>query len=454
MTCLSMNRLPLSAFALFATLLAAAGALAAPSPIPSGTFALTHVRVEVGDGSVLEDATVVIKDGRIQRVGGAAPTGMPVLDVTGKTLTPGLIETRTQLGTVEVMLEDSTVDHELHQGAMRPAFRVADGFNPASTWIPIMRKGGVTDALLSPTGGLVSGQGAAFSLRGWPRSATQAVADGKQPLVPGAPDPSSPVAMFGNADLGASYSAGKSRGGTWLHLRRAVVDTLTYAKSKGAYDRGDVRPLSLSKADLEAMIPVVRGQLPLVLAVDRAADLLAALRFVDEMGDEGAKLRLVIAGGAEAWKVAGALAKRKIPVILTPSAQTPHSFDAVEARDDNPALLHTAGVPLILSTHDWDNNVRRLKQVAGIAVAWGLPRGAALPAITKTPAEVFGLKGLGTVAKGQRANLVLWEGDPLETGVLPLMMWIDGDAQNLSSRQKELALKYGAGTRSKKAEAD
>ncbi len=433
-------------------LLSSVAGVAAPSPIPSGTFALTHVRVEVGDGSVIEDATVIVKDGVVSSVGSETPSGMAVVDATGQTLTPGLIETRTQIGTVEVMLEDSTVDHELQRGTLRPSFRVADGFNPATTWIPIMRKGGVTDALVSPTGGILSGQGAAFSMRGWPRAASKAVADGKQLLVPGAPDPAAPVAMFGNADMGASYSGGKARGGTWLILRGAVVDTLAYAKNKGAYDRGELRSLSLDKAELEAMIPVVRGQLPLVLAVDRAADILTALRFVDEMSQEGAKLNLVIAGAAEGWKVAGALAARKIPVIVTPSGQTPHSFDAVEARDDNPALLHAAGVPLILSTHDWDNNVRRLKQVAGIAVAWGLPRGAALPAITQTPARVFGLKGLGTVAKGQRANLVLWEGDPLECDVLPTMMWIDGEAQNLTSRQKELALKYGAGTRPKKAD--
>lgn len=422
--------------------LAALSALAgASAPLPSGDFAIVGARVEVGDGTVVENATVVVVGGQISEVvpgGGPAPSGFAVVDGKGKVLTPGLFETRTQLGVFEVGMEDDTVDAELQAGDMRPAFRVADAFNPASTRIPIERKGGVTHALVIPYGGQIAGQAFLFTLEGW--------TDGKPaealPL-PGAPDPFAPVAMVGGL---TPQMAGNSKGGVWLRLRTAVLDTLLYKRSKAAYEKGELRPLSLARHDLEAMIPVVDGKLPLVLAVDRAADIAATLRFVDEMKAAGARLQLVIAGGADAWRLAGVLAERKIPVILTPSMQTPHDFDALHARDDAAAILHKAGVPLILSTHNWDNNVRRLRQEAGIAVSWGLPREAALAALTSTPAAVFGLDDLGTVADGKRANLVLWDGDPLENSTLPVALWIDGKPQSLGSRQMDLAKKYGAGT--------
>lgn len=382
-------------------------------------------RVEVGDGTVIDSATVVMDDGRITRidVGGAIPPGAEVVRAEGRVLTPGLIESYSQLGLSEVGLEDVTNDHELAGAAAVPAFRAADGYNPMSVRIPINRTGGVTTAIVRPRGQLIHGTGSVVDL---------------VQSLDAMPDPERPVAMFGSVDGGAIRALGGARGGVWLRLREIVADTRFYAQNRGAYDRGGSRPLALSPLHLEAMIPVVTGKLPLVLEVDRSSDILKALSFARTEG-----ITLIISGGAEAWMVAGAIREAGVPVILRPSKQLPWHFSTLAARDDAPALLHAAGVELIVTSGSWDQNLRRLRQEAGIAVANGLPREAALATITRNPARAFGLADrIGTVAVGKRANLVLWSGDPLELETVAVKIWIDGRELPIDDRQMQLARRY------------
>ena len=393
--------------------------------LPTNLTAIENVQIATGDGATLAQATVLMEQGKIRAVGRnvALPRGTKRIDGTGKILTPGLIESVTQLGLIEVDLESSTRDFRLDGQAFSPGFRVADGFNPLSPRIPINREEGVTSAILNPTGGLIHGTGSWIDLTGWLETA---------------PNPGSPTAMFATVTAHSKGYAGGARGGVWLRFREAFSDARFYQKNRNRYERGESRELSLTPVHLEALIPVLEGKIPLVMHVNRATDILTALRFA-----KSERIRLVLAGGLEAWMIASELAEAQIPVILKPSAQTPTSFDALAARDDAPKLLANAGVPLIISSMDWDNNIRRLRQEAGIAVAYGLSPQDALRAITSTPAKIFGRgASVGAIRTGKRANVVLWSGDPFELSTVVLGMWIDGQKMHLDNRQRQLARRY------------
>lgn len=383
--------------------------------------AFVHVRVEVGDGTVLENATVVVEKDRVVFVGqGPAPAGASVIDGTGKTLTPGFIDAASPLGLVEVDLEPSSVDESL-PGVMVPGFRVADGFNPLTVRIPSAREEGVTSAVLAPSGGVLSGLGQWVSLTG---------------TLDSLPDPKKPTAMFGDVGNGGVDSAGGARGGLWLKLREAVADARWYAKNKTAVEQNRSRALSLSPLHLEALQPVIEGRLPLVLNAHRAADIVQALRFASEE-----KLRLVIVGGSEAWLVADELKRASVPVLLVPSNLVPGSFEQLRTRDDVATKLAQAGVRVGIACSD--RSRRRLRQEAGIAVSYGLPRAKALEAITLAPALALGLeKDVGSLERGKRADLVLWSGDPLELSSFAEKVFIGGVEQPLGTRHSKLVERY------------
>lgn len=404
-------------------LLLALAIASAPSLAPAPPLAILGARVERGDGTFLANGTVIMVDGKIADVGVGVqpPPGAHVIDGRGRVLTPGLIATGSQVGLVEVGLERGTVDAAL-EGAAVPAFRAIDGFNPRSWRVAVDRGQGITSSVLTPWGALIHGQGFLVELSGEPDSAERAQR----------------VAMFAALAGGARDAAGGSRGGVLLRLREILDDVRFYRANKDAYDRAKTRPLSLSRLHLEALFDVVDGKLPLVVDANRESDLRALWAFVD-----AEKLRVVVNGGAEAWLVAGELAARKMPVMLQPTTMEPWGFDALHARDDAAALLDEAGVPLIISSGGTDNGTTRLRQEAGVAVAYGLPWRKALTAITLAPARAFGVDDeLGSIAKGKRADLVLWSGDPLEVTSAADVVIIGGRRQSMDSRQRALAERY------------
>jgi len=289
----------------------------------AGACALVGARVEVGDGTVLERANVIVRGGRIVEVGTAPPpAGLPVLELHGRTLTPGLLEASTDVGLVEIGAERSSND-TTPGGTVTPAFRAADAWNFATLHAETAREEGVTAAIVRPDGALLAGQGALARLTGDPAHA---------------PDPTRPVALFGACGAGSAEALGGARGSVWGTLRTLFADARWYEKNRAAVDRNAARPLAAPPAQLQALLPVLDGRLPLVLAADRESDLRAALAFAKEE-----RVRLVIEGGAEAWALAPELAAAKVTVIVAPSAQDPSSLDRMRARDELAAYLALLG---------------------------------------------------------------------------------------------------------------
>jgi imidazolonepropionase-like amidohydrolase len=236
-------------------------------------------------------------------------------------------------------------------------------------------------------------------------------------------------------EQGKSYQGG-ARPLALLRLREVFEDARDYAENRSAFDAGDRREYALSRLDLEALLPVVRGELPLVLGVNRASDIVAALRLGEEYG-----LRLVLSGATEGWMVADEIAAAGVPVMTRAIANLP-SVEALGATFENVARLHRAGVKVILSSFD-GHNVRNLKQDAGFAVSYGMPHAEALRAVTLSPAEVWGVQDrMGSLDVGKAADVVVWSGDPFEILTSVKHVFINGTEISYDTRQKALFEKY------------
>jgi imidazolonepropionase-like amidohydrolase len=392
------------------------------------TLAVVGGAVETMDGERIASAAVIVKDGRIEKVvpGGAAPAGATVIDAAGRIVTPGILAADTGVGLVEISLEPTANDESVDASPPDPnraAFRAIDALNPRSVLVPVQRVEGVTTAIAAPDGGLVSGQSVLFDLF-----------DGSRADVVGR----APLAIHVNLGAGGGMAVGGSRGWAITHLREILDDARTYARTRAQYEKNQSRVLQGSRLDLEALGLVLQGRIPLALRVDREADILAALDLAREQ-----RIRIVILGGAEAWRVAAALARDKVPVLVRATENGPGSFDSLSSRLDNAALLHRAGVNVGLTASGFPHNVRTLRQEAGIAVAYGLPYAAGLRAITRVVAEAFGVdKDYGRIAPGQVANLVVWSGDPLELSTQVAHVIVRGRDLPLRSRQTELRERY------------
>jgi len=395
----------------------------APSALAAPCLVLEGGQVLTPDGW-LEGADVVIAGERIRAVGGSGPAGdgCARLDVSGRLVTPGLTEVHSQLGLVEISLEDRTVDTDLKAAwqdpseAIRASVRPELAFNPRSSLLPIARSGGVTSAIVVPRGGVVSGRSFWVDLIGGRQ------ADG---IV------RAPLAL--HASLGARE---ESRAAAFHTLSVALEEARAFARRARDWEANRSRPFLLPHVELRALEPVARGELPLVVHLDRAADIEGLLAMTRD-----SPLRLVVYGGAEAWLVREDLAARGVAVAIDPLRFGPGSFDQLHARPDNAALLHEAGVTVMFSTFG-SHGVRRLRQLAGNAVREGLPREAALRAITEAPARVFGLTDHGRLSPGAVANVVVWSGDPLELGTRVERVFVHGKELALVDRQTRLRDRY------------
>jgi len=291
--------------------------------------------------------------------------------------------------------------------------------------IPITRVDGVTRAVTIP-----SGRGAVFA--GLGAVVHLGVTDD---MV--AKDKAAQYSAFGGR---AADAMGGARGGLAVFMRQAFEDALHFDKNRRNFDQNRTRDYVLHHLDLEALLPVLYGEISLVVDVNRASDMRVLIAMADDYN-----IRMVFNSAREAWKVATDLAEANIAVIIDPSNNLPTNFDNIYATQDNARLLYEAGVKTIVATTSFNdlNNPRNVTQLAGIAVANGLPFDAALAAITRNPAEVFGIgDDFGTLEVGKEADVVVWEGDPLELVTLPTHVFIKGELMPMDNRQLRLRDRY------------
>ncbi len=393
---------------------------------PAETIAITNARVLPVAGPAIERGTVLIRAGKIAAVGAdvQVPAGARVIDGTGKVVTPGWLESATQIGIVEIPSSaEGTADQTTTDPGLSAAFNVVDSFNGDATIIPITRVEGITRAVVMPagTGHVLRGQGAVMILSGAqvPESISKA-----------------PAAMF--AALGESGAAaeGGSRASAMLRLREALQDALDFSRNRAAWNNAQRRQYGRGRLDLEALGPVVRGELPLAIEANRASDLLAAMRLAQEFN-----LKLILMGAAEGWRVADQIAARKVPVVIKPLTNIP-GFDSLGASLENAARLSKAGVTVVLSSFD-THNARNLRQEAGNAISYGMDRDAALRAVTLEPARIWGIADrYGSLEIGKDADVVVWSGDPFELTTGPEHVFINGREMPKETRQRLLFEKY------------
>jgi imidazolonepropionase-like amidohydrolase len=394
------------------------------------TVAITGGTVYPISGPAIQNGTVLMRDGRIVAVGAdvAIPANAQRVDASGKIVTPGFIDASTTLGLVEIGGEPSTRDvNAKGTDAIAASFRSWDGLNSESVmWAPA-RNEGITSAVVAPSGGLVSGEAAIVDL-----------ADGTAAEM----IRHAPVAMFAQIDNPRGAQTG-ARGELIGKLRNLIEDVKFYQAHKADYDRSASRTLSATRADLEAMIPVVEGKMPLAIDAERVDDIQAALRLA-----KAYNLKIIIMGGAEAWLAASDLAAAHVPVVAGAMNNIPTSFETLNQRQENLGILSKAGVQVAIIGNNGDGdeelfNVRNVKYEAGNAVAYGMTHDAALRAVTLGPAEMFGVADhIGSLQAGRDANVVIWSGDPFEFSTHAEHVYIHGRDVIAPSRQDMLTQRY------------
>lgn len=469
--------------AVVAAFLVVAAAMAVPSVVaePIGLFG---GRVHTMAGTTHEHGYVIIEDGVITEVGD--PEAIPSMlydrtrgrsiDVTGMDVYPGWVAGHTQLGLVEIDAVSSVNDISESTAISNPQVRAIDAINPESSLMAVSRMAGVTTAVVAPGGRVVTGQGAMITLGGGSLEEVLVASPvalyvnlGEPARTGESKKPQTRMGVMGvlreEFIAAAEYRAKRARHAEelarWeakrdrLAARRAALEAEGAALSaEGKEEEADAKRKEAADVDdaglppmppsrdlaKEPLVEALEGKLLVVARAHRLDDIETAVRLAEEFG-----LRLAIVGGANAWRMADVLAAKGIPVLLR-TTENPSTMETQGARYSAAARLHAAGVPFAIIPEDNAHNVRNLPWEAGLAVTYGLPREAALEAITVAPARIFGVADrVGSIEVGKMANLVVVEGDPLQPTSRVRHVFIAGREMEMTSRQTGLAAPFLAG---------
>lgn len=410
----------------------------------SATYAVTHAKIFTLSGGTIDDGTLLIRDGKILAVGAAvaAPAGAQVIDAKGLQVYPGLFDPITQMGLSEISAVPATVD-ATETGSFNPDVVAADAILPSSEHIPVTRAAGITEVLAVPASGgfdsfgdsgILGGQASAIHLAGW--TISDMLLKKSVAAVLNWPEVQTQTFDFSTfsrkqkpyAEAKTEYEKQVNELTEWFDRARHYAVALGHG---GATDyQRDVK--------LESLVPVTRGELPVLVFADRARDIRNAVEFCEKQ-----KLKMILAGGAEAYKVKDLLRSKSIPVILRPTLSEPTDEDDPYDRPlSQPAELAAAGVKFAFGSFD-NSFARRLGQQAANAVAHGLPYDEALKAVTLYPAQILGLSDqVGTLESGKIANLIVTTGDPLELTTEVRYLFIKGQLTSLDNKHKSLYEKY------------
>lgn len=407
-------------------------ALALAAPAAAETVLVRDGRVVTnGAAGTIENGDVLIVDGRVSAVGAniAAPRGARIIEAQGRFVTPGAFAAMSEIGLSEISGSGAPNDANISGDQIAAAADAGRAFDPSVTAIAVTRMEGVTRAAIAPssTATMFVGRGALVSMSGSDDSVFRNQA----------------FMLVELGEVGARRTGG-SRAAVWPVFEAALRDAREYP---GRYRSGQGGAV-LNELDAAALQPFARGQGLFLVHIESATDIRRLIRFKRA----NPSLRFAIHGGAEAWQVADELARANIPVIIDPLANLPDRFERLSARLDNAALLDRAGVTVAIAPGPGSvdaHQARLVLQLAGNAVANGMEWDAAFAAISRTPAEIFGVGSqIGRLERNYVGDLVIWDGDPLQVTSAPDVVLIDGVEQPLVSRQTLLRDRYHPSRRS------
>ena len=386
--------------------------------LSSETILLKGGLVHSGNGDSAKTQDILISDKTIVGIGTnlIIDGNTRVIEVNGLPVTPGLISPMSNLGIVEINALDVTRDDE--SDLLSAGFSIFNAFNPHSTGIPWNRSNGVTSAMSTPSASSfpIFGLGSHFVLDG-------------SLEIKGSKD----IAMFGR--LGSSYG---SRAET-LSILESLLDIGKMVKTlsiEEILEMNLANQLELQSQDIIALGKVVNDGMPFVIETNRAVDILQALFMKKKYG-----LNLVLVSVEEAPMVLDQLKESNTPVIIDPMDNIPNSFDELGSSLDLGKILDQAGIPIMFSTQR-SHNYHLMRQGAGNAVAYGMSYETAIKGMSNTVAQTFRLDDRGSIETGKLADVIVWDGDPLEPSSFPRIVMIEGKLQDLSSRSTKLTERY------------
>ena len=414
----------------------------AQSTIPNnlgnrGTYAIRNATIYPVTSAPIANGTIVFTNGKITALGAnvTVPAGATVIDGSGLSVYPGLIDSGTNVGLVEIDAVAGTVD-TAEIGDFNPNAMAAVAINPHTEVIPVTRVNGITHVVSVPEGGIISGQSALVQLAGWtpPEMVVKSPAamHVRFPRLRSAPLNDVPQDEEAEKELRKNYTKEVDK------LRDVLRDAQAYGRAAAAR-AGDKNVRRFDRdLILEALVPVVEGRVPVVMHASQARDIKAAIEFADEF-----KLKVILSGGNDVAKMIPELKSRNIPVLLGPILSLPQrEDDPYDLLFTNAKALHDAGIRFAIQTQD-AHNARNLPYNAASAAAFGLPKDVALKAITINAAEIWGVADrIGSLEVGKNASLILTDGDPLEIRTNVRRVFIDGEEIPLDSRHTLLYEKF------------
>ncbi len=405
------------------TLSIASMALVATTAVMAEDIAITGgTAITMGEAGKIENATVLIKDGKIEKVeaGLAAPAGYTVIDATGKMVTPGFMGAQTGLGLHEGPSWAGVNDSNATKAKLGPALDVTWGLNGNQSPFAVNRIEGITRVAtnVNRTKGIFSGTGAVISL------------DDAEVLRSGA------YITLSVGERAAEKIGGRSA--VWYNVIKDLKAAAPKKKSKKSKKSKKKAGAGKPNPDRDALAKLFTGEVTLVINASRKSDILNVIRLKEKFP----KIKMAVSGAHEAWMVASELAKADIPAILHSTDNLPGSFERLGATQENAGRLEKAGVKVAI-VGNGDANIRLAVQNAGNAVGNGMSWQAALASLTTVPAEIYGISAsYGTLEIGKDADVVVWNGDPLELMTSPDAVIIGGENIPLVSRQTKLRDRY------------
>ena len=405
-----------------------------PSKKQDHPIALVGGTIHTISGEIIENGTILFDEGKITKIGTniSLPSGVESIDISGKHVYPGLINADTRLGLIEVgSVPGSSDDREL--GTMNPNVRAEVGLNPDSELLSVVRAHGVTVANSFPRGGIISGKSAAIMLDGWTWEDMTLKA---------------PVSMIMNwprMTLISAWWFDKSKEDQ-IKEQKETLDKISlffdearaYMTAKEASGKKGI-PNHEVDLRLEAMIPVLKGQLPMWITAGEIRQIQGAIDWAESEG-----IKPVILGGEDTWRVAGELKDMNIPVVISNVLSTPsRDWEAYDSRYTLANKLYEAGVKFCIGYAAFHGTQHNIRYNAAMSVAFGLPEIEGIRSITLYAAEIMGIDDrVGSLENGKDATIIVTDGSPLEITTSVEMEYIQGRKIDLDNKHKRLYKKY------------